>query len=420
MATDWLGNQLPDMSAWSGAPTINFGSLSQMPGGGYYQDPTSKKYYLLGHGDRPAGPMTGDLSSWPAWSHVNIAGTPDVATGWGVQGATGTNQAYEFASDPSKQFVSQPPTKGSGKFFTLNNILGIQGGDGAVDWGLQSLRDNPVPTALIGGAIGGFAAGAGAFGGAGSSALNAGAGAFDAAGFAGTNVLGGAAVPAATTAGGGMDWFEQLMQGFNPDLGFQGLNEAGSGLTGGMAGAATSGIDWSNIDRMIQELGTNAGEAENLATAQSINQQAPGLLQRAKQLLDAGSSAKQIASLLGISEGAVNLIGKLGAAGLQAFGSNQQSNSLNQLAQQQMGFGAPSRGRFEAAMTPGFDPNSIPGYAGALDTASKSILARLSARDGNPFGSPGGLIQANKDIVSGTALPAINEYTRQKIGRAHV
>jgi PPE-repeat protein len=63
-------------------------------------------------------------------------------------------------------------------------------------------------------------------------------------------------------------------------------------------------------------------------------------------------------------------------------------------------------------MTPGFDPMSIPGYAGALDTASKSILAKLSATGGNPFGQPGQLIDANKQIVAGTALPAVNEYQR--------
>ena len=67
-------------------------------------------------------------------------------------------------------------------------------------------------------------------------------------------------------------------------------------------------------------------------------------------------------------------------------------------------------------MAPGFDPMSIPGYEGALDTASKSILAKLSASGGNPFGNPGGLIDANKQIVSGTALPAIQEYQRLNAG----
>ena len=64
-------------------------------------------------------------------------------------------------------------------------------------------------------------------------------------------------------------------------------------------------------------------------------------------------------------------------------------------------------------MTPGFDPASIPGYSGALDTASQSILRQLSAQNGNPYGNPGGLIEANKSIVSGTALPAIQSYQNQ-------
>lgn len=106
------------------------------------------------------------------------------------------------------------------------------------------------------------------------------------------------------------------------------------------------------------------------------------------------------------------ILGAVGPAILGAYGANQQSNDLKDLANQYMGFGAPSRGRYEASMTPGFDPNSIPGYAGALDTSSKSVLANLAATGGNPYGNPGGLIDANKKIVSGTALPAIQEYQR--------
>ncbi len=104
--------------------------------------------------------------------------------------------------------------------------------------------------------------------------------------------------------------------------------------------------------------------------------------------------------------------GKLLATGLGAYGSNQQANALKGLAGTYQEYGAPSRARFEASMSPGFDPSSIPGYAGALDTASKSILARLSASGGNPWGNPGGLIEANKAIINGTAMPAINEYQR--------
>ena len=108
----------------------------------------------------------------------------------------------------------------------------------------------------------------------------------------------------------------------------------------------------------------------------------------------------------------IQTLGRLGAAALGYYGASEQSKALQQLAGKASDYGAASRARFESSMTPGFDPNAIPGYAGALDTASKSILAKLSAVGGNPFGNPGGLIDANKAIVSGTALPAIQEYQR--------
>ena len=96
-----------------------------------------------------------------------------------------------------------------------------------------------------------------------------------------------------------------------------------------------------------------------------------------------------------------------------AYGSNKQVGALQSLAGQYQNYGAPSRARYEASMAPGFDPMSIPGYSGAVDSASKGILARLSASGGNPFGNPGGLIDAQKQIISGTALPAIQTYQNQ-------
>src|SRR6185503_40839 len=106
------------------------------------------------------------------------------------------------------------------------------------------------------------------------------------------------------------------------------------------------------------------------------------------------------------------MLGTLGSTGLGILGANQQSNALADLAKQYQEYGAPSRSRFEASMSSGFDPMSIPGYAGAVDSASKGILARLSATGGNPWGNPGALTEANKSIISGTAMPAINEYQR--------
>ena len=63
-------------------------------------------------------------------------------------------------------------------------------------------------------------------------------------------------------------------------------------------------------------------------------------------------------------------------------------------------------------MQPGFDITSIPGYSGALASSSQALLSGLSTQ-GNPYGSPGGLIEANKQIVNGTSLPWYNSYINQ-------
>jgi len=109
--------------------------------------------------------------------------------------------------------------------------------------------------------------------------------------------------------------------------------------------------------------------------------------------------------------------GQIGSAALpgllDSYMKYNQTNALKDLADKQMGFGAPSRARYEAANTAGFDPMSIPGYAGALDSTSQAVMRKLSTQ-GNPYGNPGGLIEANKAIVSGTALPAINSYINQQ------
>lgn len=126
----------------------------------------------------------------------------------------------------------------------------------------------------------------------------------------------------------------------------------------------------------------------------------------------AGSALSRILDGSATSADWLSLAGTGGSTLLGMLGSQQQTQAYKDLAKQYMDFGAPSRARFEASMSPGFDVNSIPGYKGAVDTASETLLRRLSATGGNPFGNPGGLIEANKAIISGTALPAYNEYAR--------
>ena len=135
----------------------------------------------------------------------------------------------------------------------------------------------------------------------------------------------------------------------------------------------------------------------------------PGFLDR---LLNGNLTADDIAKLAGLGlGGAATYLG----ANQQAEVAREQMALAKEYADKYIGFGAPYRARAEAALTPGFDITSIPGYKGALDTTSKNLLAHLSATNGNPFGNPGGLIEANKAIVSGTALPAYQTYVNQNI-----
>lgn len=126
----------------------------------------------------------------------------------------------------------------------------------------------------------------------------------------------------------------------------------------------------------------------------------------------AGTALSRLLAGNGTSADWLSVLGTGAGTALGVAGSMQGANASNALAGQLFAAGAPSRGRFEASMTPGFDPMSIPGYSGAVDTASQGLLRGLSTQ-GNPFGNPGGLINANKQIISGTELPAIQNYQSQ-------
>ncbi len=194
-------------------------------------------------------------------------------------------------------------------------------------------------------------------------------------------------------------------------FGFE-ANPWGAAAGGGTTGGGMDLGDWQNWGDLTSTPSTanlnttnfpdlnpdTANAYDTMMREAGINPSSPGALDAVKNwaVSNPGSVAK--------------ILGSLGGAALSFFGGQKQAGALQSLAQRNLEFGAPSRARFEASMTPGFDPMSIPGYSGAIDTASKGVLARLSATGGNPFGNPGGLIDANKQIVAGTALPAIHDY----------
>ncbi len=253
----------------------------------------------------------------------------------------------------------------------LWNNMPDAGGFGGFDWG-----ELAGPGALLAGPFAGMM---GAFGGAGlgaeASALT-GSGGFG-SGFGSIGETGGAGA----LTGGGMDLGDW---------------QDWSGLTN------NTGLDFNTTN--FPDLNPDTANAYDTALrGAGIDPSSPNVLDQLKSL--ATSNPASLAKILGT----------LGGAGLSYLGGQKQASSLNSLAQQNLAYGAPSRARFEASMTPGFDPMSIPGYSGALDTASKGILARLSATGGNPYGNPGGLIDANKQIINGTALPAIQNYQNENL-----
>ena len=79
------------------------------------------------------------------------------------------------------------------------------------------------------------------------------------------------------------------------------------------------------------------------------------------------------------------------------------------------GVGAQSRDRYEASFSPTFDVNSLPGLRSALDTAYQGVLRGLSTQ-GNPYGNPGGLTEAQNYITGNVILPELNRYRTLNAG----
>jgi hypothetical protein len=296
---------------------------------------------------------------------ANIRNAPDPSLTNGVGGGSwnplGTSGGVDksILNDPTyttaQSFYSNPSAFKGTSLYGPGGVFQYQADPSSSFMGDMggALSVLALPFAAAGAGIGGAAEGAGT-------------GAFEAGGWGNALNYGGATGAAAT--GGGME-FDPTAD-FGGDY-FSGANNyTNSGTFGTVPGSTTAG---SLSDKITNWL----SNPSNLASG---------------------------------GKGLLSMLGSLGAGGLQALASNRQANSLSALANQYMNLGGPSRARFEASMTPGFDPMSIPGYAGALDSTSKAVMARLAAQGGNPYGNPGGLIDANKAIVSGTALPAIQNY----------
>jgi hypothetical protein len=266
---------------------------------------------------------------------------------------------------------------------------------------------------LIGGFAGAAAGGLGALSGVGSAPATSGAG-------IGSEVMGGygnGLLSSTGAAGAGAigDIGSEVMAGYgNPgaNMAFSSGIAPGADLASEVAGgygnpganmAFSSGIA-PGAD-LASEVAGGYGNAG--ATSSIIGAAAAGtaVTEAAKQ-----TALQKVLAGIATAADWATLAGQALPGVISAFGSNQQANALSDLAKEQSALGAPSRARYEASYAPGFDlAASDPGYAGALDAATQAQMRALSTK-GNPFGNPGGLIEANKQIVNGTAMPALNTY----------
>lgn len=196
------------------------------------------------------------------------------------------------------------------------------------------------------------------------------------------------------------------------------LSSLGGGA-GAAAGASTTGLSGSAPADVAAGTGPGADTAYGTLGGGADASTAYGTL-GAAGAGTAASGGSALSNLLSGTAGGsdiLKLLGQVAPGLIDAYGSSQKADSLSDLANQFAAYGAPSRARYEASMTPGFDPyTSIAGYKGAVDTSSESLLRQLSATGGNPYGNPGGLIEAQKSVINGTALPAVQEYQRLNAG----
>ena len=108
-----------------------------------------------------------------------------------------------------------------------------------------------------------------------------------------------------------------------------------------------------------------------------------------------------------------SVLGTLGATGLGLAGANSQTNALKDVYNSQMALGAPYRDLLSQSYSPNFSMADQPDFKNALDIGSQSVLSKLSASGGNPYGNPGAMAEANKYVSGSLALPQLNTYRSQ-------
>jgi hypothetical protein len=411
--------QNPDTGEWEiayggfSAPNAYKPQLVDMSGDGSYGyiDPaTGRQVFQLGDSDNPRG-----------WAYYDIYGGPEGMGGAGemVPGSDASNLmlprslAEMLQADPNLM----PELQRSG--------VGVAQQNRSRD----DLFERYLVPALMAG-VGGLAlSGAGTLGAAGGGGGNLAqllAGDmpmydFGSAGLAGETVASG---PVFT----GNFFAPQMGPLTGSAVGGAAAGAAG-GLTAGQvlsgAGAASSAAGLANGDASGAESSFDQGTGYG-ATSPGYNLPdgttlpTPPDSDFLNKLLTGTSLANTLSNITGAPEWLFDAAGKAIPGAIGAYAASQQGDAISTLGDKEdarvrefMAFGAPSRERYEASFAPGFDVAGITGLQGAMDTAGDTLLRRLSAKSGNPYGDPGGLAEVQNYITGNLALPALQNYRNQ-------
>lgn len=324
-------------------------------------------------------PLTGQLDEIIQWDDLNPDYPQLGIQGWASENPTWQEQAYGVFDHPSygssgARRVPFDPNVGEDDWFHNAGKIAIGAG------GLYTLAGS---AGLLGPAAGAETGAGYDFG------LTGKEGALTGPTFKGS-------IPSLVEANAYASGGAGLETGAGYNFGLTGLEGGGPLMPPAVPETAAQLKEWG-----LQEIAPGQWTLPAMAT--------PSVLQAAEKLLSAGSTVAQVASALGISEGVARAIGALGAAGLGAYASGRQADSLAALAEKYAGYGAPSRARYEGSFAPGFTMESDPGYKDALDQVTKSFLHKASIQ-GNPADSPNAWLQTLKDVNSQFAFPALQNY----------
>jgi hypothetical protein len=127
----------------------------------------------------------------------------------------------------------------------------------------------------------------------------------------------------------------------------------------------------------------------------------------------AGSALSRLLDGTATAADYTQLLGGVAGAGLGMYGANQQAQSYENVANKFLDMGQPYRDRLNASYAPGFSMANQPDFMNALDLGSESVLKKLSATGGNPYGNAGAMAEANKYVSGSLALPQLNTYRSQ-------